>query len=253
MLFLILRKTSISGTVIGGDFGKDDGTVHLIMTEDGFTIVISHSFILTWTGVGETIIGTTIGMDTDGNMNVFLTTASMITGGPGVTPDIGRVKEPGVFRAINLDHRFRDRNKDVKGNSSITRDPRFKDNHKGHRLHHKGHRLHHKDHRFSSLSNKDNLKFSNLRNSSHRFSSLSNKDNLKFNNLRNGNHRFSSLSNKDNLRFSSHNNSNKNHRFSSHRNSSLRSSNLNNSNSRNSLRFSSHNTLSLKGNLKEGR
>ena len=160
MLFLILRKTSISGTVIGGDFGKDDGTVHLIMTEDEFTIVISHSFILTWTGVGETIIGTTIGMDTDGNMNVFLTTASMITGGPGVTPDIGRVKEPGVFRAINLDHRFRDRNKDVKGNSSITRDPRFKDNHKGHRLHH------------------NNLRFSNLRNSSHSNNTNSLKENL---------------------------------------------------------------------------
>ena len=51
-----------------------------------------------------------IGTDTDGIMNRVLTDDFNRTGGAGIIIDIGKGKEPGASRAINLDHNNRDRN-----------------------------------------------------------------------------------------------------------------------------------------------
>jgi len=51
-----------------------------------------------------------IGTDTGGTMSGFLIDNFNRTGRLGMTIDIGKGKEPGASRAINLDHNNRDRN-----------------------------------------------------------------------------------------------------------------------------------------------
>ncbi len=76
-------------------------------------------------------------------MNGFVTGNFNRIGRTGIIIDIGKVKELGASRAINLDHNNRDKNSDIKGKNSIDRGLRFRDN-----------------------SSKDNPGFGNLRDSS---------------------------------------------------------------------------------------
>jgi hypothetical protein len=105
----------------------------------------------------------------------------------------------------------------MKGNSNINRGLRFSD-------------ISNKDKSNRDNSNKDNPRFRNLK--------VNNKDNLRFNSQNNSPRRKFS-DNRDNLRFNNQNN-NLRRKFSSRKDKSK------------DLRFSNHNTLSLKENLKEG-
>jgi hypothetical protein len=49
------------------------------------------------------------------------------TGIPGITIDIGKGKEPGEFRTINLGRNHRDRNLEIKDKNNINGDQRFRD------------------------------------------------------------------------------------------------------------------------------
>jgi hypothetical protein len=105
-----------------------------------------------------------IGTDTGGTMRGFLTNDFNRTGRDGIMTDIGKGKELGASRAINLDHNTRGRNSGIKGNRSINTGRRF-----------------------SNISNRGNSSKNNIRLSSPRSESrnlkLSNhRDNLKFNN-----------------------------------------------------------------------
>ena len=86
------------------------GIAHGIMTGAGVIIVMFQGSILMWTQVGEDTTGTVIGTGTRGIMNGFLTNDFNGTGRAGKIIDTGKGKEPGVSRAINLDHNHRDRN-----------------------------------------------------------------------------------------------------------------------------------------------
>jgi hypothetical protein len=109
-------------------------------------------------------------MGITGATNEYRTINFRRIGVDGIKIDIGKNKRPGMFGVITLNQDHRCRNKGVKENKNIARDQRF-----------------------SSISSRDS----------------SNKDNLRFRNLK--------------------------------------------VNSRDNLKSSNHNTLSLKGNLKEGR
>jgi hypothetical protein len=67
-------------------------------------------FISMWTQVGEYTTETIIGTDTRGAMNGFLTDGFNRTGSIGILNDIGKGKELGASRTIDLDHYDRDRN-----------------------------------------------------------------------------------------------------------------------------------------------
>jgi hypothetical protein len=110
MLFLILMWISIFGTVGGGAFGMGAGIAPVIITGGGFIIEISQPFILMWTQVGEDTTGTVIGTDTGGTMSGSLADDFNRTGRAGTIIDIGKEKEPGACRVINLDRNHRDRN-----------------------------------------------------------------------------------------------------------------------------------------------
>ena len=70
--------------------------------------------------------GTIIGTGTGGIMNGFLTNNFNGTGRAGKMIDVGKGKELGASRTINLDHNNRYGNKDNKGNSNISRDLMFR-------------------------------------------------------------------------------------------------------------------------------
>lgn len=77
------------------------------------------------------------------------------TGRAGVIPDIGKGREPGASRAINLVRNDRCRNSGIKGKSNINGGPRFSDISNGYK------------------SNKDTPRFKNLEvnnRDDHRFS-----------------------------------------------------------------------------------
>ena len=66
-------------------------------------------------------------MDIDGIMNGFLTDDFNRTGRAGTIIDIGEEKEPGVSRAIEIDHHSnRDRNSDIEESRNINRGLRFR-------------------------------------------------------------------------------------------------------------------------------
>jgi len=117
-----------------------------------------------WTRGGEDITEIVIGTGTAGIMNGFLTGDSSKTGRTGIIIDIGKGKEPGVCRAIDLGRNSSEGNSDVKGGRNINRGRRYND-----------------------ISNKDksyreNLRFRNLRGSSER----DKRDKSKFLRFRNG-------------------------------------------------------------------
>jgi hypothetical protein len=93
----------------GGVYGKVSGIAHLIMTGAGVIITLCQVFILMWTQVGEGTTGTIIGMGTGGTMSGFFTNNSSRTGRAGIMIDIGKSKELGASRAINLGRHNRDR------------------------------------------------------------------------------------------------------------------------------------------------
>ena len=94
----------------GGVHGKGVGIAHVTMTEVGLIIIKFRAFISMYTQNGEGTTETVIGMDTGGTTNGSLTNSFKKTGRAGKIIDIGRGKEPGVSRAINLNHTSRDRN-----------------------------------------------------------------------------------------------------------------------------------------------
>jgi hypothetical protein len=94
----------------GGVFGKVVGIVHVIITGAGVIITLFQVFILMWTLVGEDTTETIIGTGTGGTMNGFPTNDFNRTGRAGIMIDIGKGRELGASRAINLDHNNRDRN-----------------------------------------------------------------------------------------------------------------------------------------------
>jgi hypothetical protein len=111
----------------GGVHGKGVGIARIIITGVGFIITAFQVFIMMWTRGGEDTTENIIGTVTDGTMNGFLTNDVDRTGRGGIIIDIGKGKEPGASRAINLDHNNRDRNSDIKGKSNTNRGLRFSD------------------------------------------------------------------------------------------------------------------------------
>jgi len=109
-LFLTLMQSSFSGMAGGGVHGKVAGIAHIIITGAGVIIAMFQVFILMLIRVGEDTTETIIGTGTSGTMNGFLTNDFIRTGRAGKMIDIGKGKEPGASRAINLDHKNRDRN-----------------------------------------------------------------------------------------------------------------------------------------------
>jgi hypothetical protein len=93
----------------GGVYGKVAGIAHIIITRVGGIITVFQVFISMWTQVGEDTTETITGTGTGGTMNGFLTNNSNRTGRVGIMIDIGKSKELGASRAINLDHHNRDR------------------------------------------------------------------------------------------------------------------------------------------------
>jgi len=94
----------------GGVHGKGAGIVHVIMIGIGFIIIISQLFIMTSTSVGEATTGTVIGMAIGGSTNGFLINIFNKTGEAGIVIDIGKDKEDGTSKNINLLYHNRDRN-----------------------------------------------------------------------------------------------------------------------------------------------
>ena len=94
----------------GGVYGKVVGIAHIIITGAGVIITMFPVFILMWTQGGEDTTETIIGTGTGGTMNGFLTNNFNRTGRAGKMIDIGKGKELGASRAINLDHKNRYRN-----------------------------------------------------------------------------------------------------------------------------------------------
>jgi hypothetical protein len=197
------------------------------MTKAGIIIAMSPPFIMMWTHGGEDTTETAIGTDTGGTMSGFLINDFNETGAVGIMIDIGKEGgEPGVSRTIGLDQSDRDRNWDNRENGNISRDLRLVSSSRD-----KGHR--------------DNLRFSSQGNNfrkepSHRDSLgfSSRKDNLRRESYSRDSNLKRGSSHRDNLRFSSQD-SNFRKEFS-HRDSLRR-------------KFSSHNALSLKENLKGGK
>ena len=93
-----------------GVYGKVIGIAHIIMTGAGLIITIFRDFISKLTRVGEDTTETVIGTGTSGTMNGFLTNDFNRTGKAGKMIDVGKGKEIGASRTINLDHNNRDRN-----------------------------------------------------------------------------------------------------------------------------------------------
>ena len=94
----------------GGVCGKVVGIAHIIITEAGVIITGFRVFILMWIQVGEDTTETVIGTGTGGTINEFLTNDFNGTGRAGKIIDVGKGRELGAFRTINLGHNNRDRN-----------------------------------------------------------------------------------------------------------------------------------------------
>jgi hypothetical protein len=68
-------------------------------------MTVFQAFISMSTRAGEDTIEIIIGVGTDGTMNGFPTGDFDRTGRAGTIIDTGEEKEPGVSRAIEIDHR----------------------------------------------------------------------------------------------------------------------------------------------------
>jgi hypothetical protein len=109
----------------GGGHGKDVGIAHIITTGAGLITTMPQVFILMLTPIGESTTESIIGTDIIGIMNGFLTNAFNRTGRAGITIDIGKGKEPGACRAINLNRNNIGRNSDSNGRRNIKKSQRF--------------------------------------------------------------------------------------------------------------------------------
>jgi len=94
----------------GGVHGKGAGIVRVIMIGTVFITDISHIFIMTYTSVGEAATGTVIGMGIGGSTKGFLINIFNKTGEIGIAIDIGKDKEDGTSKNINLLHHNRNGN-----------------------------------------------------------------------------------------------------------------------------------------------
>jgi hypothetical protein len=94
----------------GGVYGKVVGIAHVIITRAGVIITVFQVSILMSTQVGEDTTETVIGTGTRGAINGFLTNNFNRTGKAGKMIDIGKGKELGASRTINLDRNNRNRN-----------------------------------------------------------------------------------------------------------------------------------------------
>ena len=103
-------QTYFSGMVGGGVHGKVAGIAHTIMIGVGLIITMFQDFIMTWIQTGEDTTEAIIGTDTGGTMSGYLIDNFNRTGERGIKIDIGKGKEPGESRTINLDRNNRDRN-----------------------------------------------------------------------------------------------------------------------------------------------
>ena len=102
-------KTFFSGMVGGGVHGKVVGIARIITTGVGLIMTMFQVFIMMYTQVGEDITETVIGTGIGGTMNGFLTNDFNGTGKVGIIINIGKGKELGASRAINLVRSNRDR------------------------------------------------------------------------------------------------------------------------------------------------
>jgi len=94
----------------GGDHTGAAGIDHVIMIVVGVITVVYRVFIMMWTPIGEDIIQVVIGMDILGIIAQFHIHNFNQIGEDGKITDIGRNKENGMFRAIQLNPNHRDSN-----------------------------------------------------------------------------------------------------------------------------------------------
>ena len=94
----------------GGDHTGAAGIAHVIMIVVGVITVGYRVFIMMWTHIGEDIIQIVIGADILGIIAQFHIHNFNQIGEAGRITDIGRNKENGMFRVIQLDPNRRDSN-----------------------------------------------------------------------------------------------------------------------------------------------
>jgi hypothetical protein len=109
----------------GGVRGKVAGIGHIIITGGGLIITMFQTFIMMCPRIGEDPTKTVLGTGTGGIISGFLTMMFKRTGRDGRITDIGKGKEPGVSKAINLYRSRGDRKLDAKGKSNINGSMRF--------------------------------------------------------------------------------------------------------------------------------
>ena len=98
MSCLIFKMIFSSMEAGGGVPGKDAGTVHIIMIEDGCIIEECRPFTDMYLPGGETITETGNGRDIPGNISGSLLRNSSATGGDGKETNTGKDITPGAFR-----------------------------------------------------------------------------------------------------------------------------------------------------------
>jgi len=94
----------------GGDPTGAAGIAHVIMIVVGVITGVYRVFIMMWTHIGEDIIQIIIGMDIHGIIARFHIHNFNQIGEDGKITDIGRNKENGMFRLIQLTPNHRDSN-----------------------------------------------------------------------------------------------------------------------------------------------
>jgi len=94
----------------GGAHTGVAGIAHATMIGVGVITVGFQVFTMMWTHIGEDIIQIVIGMDILGIIAQFHTHSFNQIGEDGKRTDIGKNKENGMFRVIQLNPNNRDRN-----------------------------------------------------------------------------------------------------------------------------------------------
>ena len=99
----------------GGAHTGAAGIAHVIMIVVGVITVGYRVSIMMWTHIGEDIIQIVIGMDVLGIIAQFHIHNFNRIGEDGRMTDIGKNKENGMFRVIQLNRNHRDNNSDKNG------------------------------------------------------------------------------------------------------------------------------------------
>ena len=105
----------------GGVYGKVVGITSITMTEAGAIIAMFQVLISTWIQLGEDTTGLILGTAIVGTLIGFLIEDFNRTERSGKMIGIGKGKEPGASRAINLDRSNRNRNLENRGTNNIKR------------------------------------------------------------------------------------------------------------------------------------